>query len=182
MDYETPTLELVPIFNELSEVFPDDLPGVLPEREIDFGIDLLPDTQHISTLPYHMALEELKELKEQLEDLLNKGFIRPSISPWGAPVLFVQKKDGSLHLMNGVFREYLDMFVIVFIDDLLIYSRSEDEHADHLRIVLQVLKDQQISEKFNKCEFWIRYVGFLGHIVSRKGIEVYPKKSDAVKS
>ncbi|WMV58889.1 hypothetical protein MTR67_052274 [Solanum verrucosum] len=80
------------------EVFPDDLPGVPPEREIDFGIDFLPDTQPISILPYRMAPVELKELKEQLKDLLDKGFITPSISPWGAPVLFVKKKADSLKM------------------------------------------------------------------------------------
>ncbi|WMV25462.1 hypothetical protein MTR67_018847 [Solanum verrucosum] len=74
------------------------------------------------------------------------------------------------------------MFVIVFIDDILIYSRSEDDHTNHLRIVLQVLKDQQLFAKFSKCEFWLIYVAFLGHIASGKGIEVDPKKTDAVKS
>ena len=76
----------------------DDLPGIPPDREIEFGIDLLPDTQPISILPYRMAPTELKELKEQLKDLLDKGFIRPSICPWGASVLFVRKKDGSLRM------------------------------------------------------------------------------------
>ncbi|WMV38342.1 hypothetical protein MTR67_031727 [Solanum verrucosum] len=95
---ETPTLKSVPVVNEFSEVFPDDLFGVPPEREIDFGIDLLPDTQPISIPPYKMAPTEIKELKEQLNDLLDKGFIRLSISPWGAPVLFVKKKDGSLRM------------------------------------------------------------------------------------
>ena len=95
---ESPTLESVPVVSEFPEVFPEDLPGVPPEREIDFGIDLLPDTQPISIPPYRMAPTELKELKEQLKDLLDKGFIRPSISPWGAPVLFVKKKDGSLRM------------------------------------------------------------------------------------
>ncbi|KAH0725172.1 hypothetical protein KY284_001037 [Solanum tuberosum] len=126
------------------------------------------DTQPISTRLYHMALAELKELKEQLKDLLDKGFIRSTISPWGAPVMFV--------------RQYLDMFLIVFIDDILMYSKSENQHVDHLRIVLQVLKDQQLFAKFSKCEFWLRSVAFLGHIVSSKGIEVDPNKTDAVKS
>ena len=80
------------------DVFPVDLPSIPPEWEIDFGIDLLLDTQHISIPPYRMAPAELNELKEQLKDLLDKGFIRPSISPWGAPVLFVKKKNGSLHM------------------------------------------------------------------------------------
>ncbi|KAH0655125.1 hypothetical protein KY290_030926 [Solanum tuberosum] len=96
--FESPTLESIPVVNEFPEVFPDDLPGVPPKREINFGIDLLPDTQPISIPPYKMAPAELKELKEQLKDLLDKGFIRLSISPWGAPVLFVKKKDGSLRM------------------------------------------------------------------------------------
>ncbi|KAH0722292.1 hypothetical protein KY290_004974 [Solanum tuberosum] len=87
-----------------------------------------------------------------------------------------------MNLMNIVFRQYLDMFVIVFIDDILIYSRSENEYMDHLRIVLQVLKDHQVFAKFSKCEFWLRSVPFLGHIVSNKGIEVDPKKTNAFKS
>ncbi|WMV54832.1 hypothetical protein MTR67_048217 [Solanum verrucosum] len=185
----------------------EDLLGVPPEREIDFGIDLLPDTQPISIPHYRMAPAELKELKEQLKDLLDKGFIRPSISPWGAPVLINHLFDqlqGASHfskidprsgyhqlrvrdsdipktafrtryghyelivmssgltdapaafmdLMNIVFKQYLDLFAIVFIDDILIYSRNEEEHASHLRVVLQTLKDRQLFAKFNKCDFW----------------------------
>lgn len=263
---ETPTLHSVNIVNEFSDVFLDDLPGIPPDREIEFGIDLLPDTHPISIPPYRMAPAELKELKEQLKDLLDKGFIRPSVSPWGAPVLFVRKKDGSLRmcidyrqlnkvtiknkyplpriddlfdqlqgasyfskidlrsgyhqlkvrecdilkttfrtryghfeflvmsfgltnapaafmdLMNRVFRPYLDMFVIVFIDDILVYSRSEDEHSDHLRTVLQTLRDHKLFAKFSKCEFWLRSVAFLGHIISSEGIRVDPQKTEAVKN
>ncbi|KAH0709210.1 hypothetical protein KY284_010637 [Solanum tuberosum] len=87
-----------------------------------------------------------------------------------------------MDLMNRVFRQYLDMFVIVFIDDILIYSISDDEHIAYLKIVLQILKDQQLFAKFSKCEFWLRSVAFLYHIVSNKGIEVDPKNTDAVKS
>ena len=83
---------------DFSDVFPDDLPGLPPQREIDFAIELAPGTEPISKAPYRMAPAELKELKEQLQDLLDKGFIRPSVSPWGAPVLFVKKKDGSMRL------------------------------------------------------------------------------------
>ncbi|KAH0709559.1 hypothetical protein KY284_010986 [Solanum tuberosum] len=235
---ETPTLKSIPMVNEFPEVFPDDLPGVPPEREIEFRIDLLPDTQPISIPLYKMAPAELKELKEQLKDLLDKGFIRASISPWGAPVFFVKKKDGSLRmcidyrqlnkitiknkypipriddlfnqlqgashfskmdlrsvmsfgltnapttfmdLMNRVFKQYLDLFVIVFIDDILIYSWNEEEHASHLRVVLQTLKDRQLFTKFNKCEFWLQSVAFLGHIVSSEGIRVDSQKIEAVK-
>ena len=93
---ETPFLESVPVVCEFPEVFPKDLLGVPPEREIDFGIDLLLDTQPIP--PYRIAPAELKKLKEQFKDLLDKGFIRPSISPWGVPILFVKKKDCSLRM------------------------------------------------------------------------------------
>ncbi|KAH0657090.1 hypothetical protein KY285_031972 [Solanum tuberosum] len=215
----------------------DDLPGIPPEREIDFGIDLLPDTQPISIPPYQIASIELKKLKEQLKDLLDKGFIRPhyrQLNRYPLPRiddLFDQLQGTSyfskidlrsgyhqlrmkendilktafklgmvimiflvmslgltnapaafMDLMNRVFRQYLDMFVIVFIDDIFIYSRSEGEQIGHLRTVLQILKDQQLFAKFSKCEFWIRSVDFFGHIVSSKGIEVDPKKTDAVKS
>ncbi|KAH0661218.1 hypothetical protein KY284_026149 [Solanum tuberosum] len=95
--FETPILESIPGDNEFPEVFLQDLPRVPPEREINFGIDLLPDTQPISIPPYRMAPAELKELKEQLKDLLDKGFIKPSILRWGAPMLFVKKKDGASH-------------------------------------------------------------------------------------
>ncbi|WMV30399.1 hypothetical protein MTR67_023784 [Solanum verrucosum] len=87
-----------------------------------------------------------------------------------------------MDLMNMVFRQYLDMFVILCIDDILIYIRSEDEHTDHLRIVLQFLKDQHLFTMFSKCKFWLRSVAFLGHIVYIKGNEVDPKKKDSVKS
>ena len=74
--------------------------------------------------------------------------------------------------MNRVFKQYLDLFVIVFIDDILIYSRSEEEHASHLRVVLQTLKDRQLFAKFSKCEFWLQSIAFLGHIISSKAIRV----------
>ena len=96
--FETPTLELVPVVCDFPKVFPEDLPRFFSEREIDFGIDLLPNTQPISIPPYRMALANLKELKEQLKVLLDKGFIRPSISPWGAPILFAKMKDGPLRM------------------------------------------------------------------------------------
>ena len=89
-------LEDIPIVKEFPDVFPDDISGLPPDREMEFTIDLIPGTELISIPPYRMAPTELRKLKAQLEELLSKGFIRPSISPWGAPVLFVKKKDGSL--------------------------------------------------------------------------------------
>ena len=87
-----------------------------------------------------------------------------------------------MYLMNRVFREYLDSFVLVFIDDILIYSKTKEEHEQHLRLTLQVLRQHQLYAKFNKCEFWLRSVTFQGHVVSDKGVEVDPRKIEAVKN
>ncbi|KAF5790284.1 putative nucleotidyltransferase, Ribonuclease H [Helianthus annuus] len=211
-----------------------------------------------------MAPLELKELKEQLQELLELGFIRPSVSPWGAPVLFMKKKDGSMRLcidyrelnkitirnryplpriddlfdqlqgakcfskidlrsgyhqlkikdsdipksafrtryghyeflvmpfgltnapavfmdlMNRVFHEFLDKFVIVFIDDILVYSKSKEEHEYHLRTVLEILRQKKLYAKFSKCEFWLNQVAFLGHVVSAEGISMDPAKVEAI--
>ena len=91
-------LDDIPVVREFSDVFPKDLLGIPIDREIEFSIDLLLGTSPISKAPYRMALTELKELKDQLQELLEKGFIRPSASPWGAPVLFMKKKDGTMRL------------------------------------------------------------------------------------
>ena len=95
---EAKTQEEVPVVCEYPDVFPEELPGMPPDRDIEFVIDLLPGTGPIAKRPYRMATDELKELKEQLRELQEKGYIRPSSSPWGSPVLFVRKKDGSLRM------------------------------------------------------------------------------------
>ena len=95
---QRPKLEDIPVVNEFPEVFPEELPGLPPDREIEFKIDLIPRTAPISKAPYRMAPSELNELKSQLQELLDKGYIRPSHSPWGAPILFVKKKDGSMRM------------------------------------------------------------------------------------
>nr|GFC90586.1 putative reverse transcriptase domain-containing protein [Tanacetum cinerariifolium] len=87
-----------PIVSEFPDVFPDELPGIPPVHEVEFSIELIPGAEPISKAPYRMAPLELKELKDQLQELLERGFIHPSVSPWGAPVLFVKKKDGSMRL------------------------------------------------------------------------------------
>nr|GEW14387.1 putative reverse transcriptase domain-containing protein [Tanacetum cinerariifolium] len=237
-----PSLKTHPVVRDFSDVFLEELSRIPHECEVEFGIELVSGTQPISKAPYHMALIELKELKEQLQELLNLGFIRLSVTPWGAHVLFLKKKDGSMRLcinyrklncvtirnryslpriddlldqlqdakffskidlrssyhrlrvkkqdipktgfrtrdghyeflvmlfgltndlavfmdlMNRIFHEYLDKFVSVFIDDILVYSKMKEEHEEHLR-------------------------GFLGHIVSVDGITMDPAKiySDASK-
>ncbi|RVW32976.1 hypothetical protein CK203_095563 [Vitis vinifera] len=142
------------------DVLPDDLLGLPPEREVEFTIDLAPETTPISKAPYRMAPMELKELKIQLQELLDKGFIRPSVSPWGALALFVKKKDGSMRLCIN-YREL---------------NKSREEHERHLSIVLQTLRDKKLYAKLKKCEFWLDKVSFLGHVVTKDGISVDPGK------
>nr|GFC60128.1 hypothetical protein [Tanacetum cinerariifolium] len=107
---DVPSIHDQPIVSE----FPDELPGIPLVHEVEFNIELIPGAEPISKAPYRMTLIELKELKDQLQELLERGFIRPSVSPWGAPVLFVKKKNGSMRLsvfmdlMNRVFQEFLD--------------------------------------------------------------------------
>ncbi|KAA3461996.1 DNA/RNA polymerases superfamily protein [Gossypium australe] len=169
-----------------------ELAGLPPMREVEFGIDLLPGTTPISIALYRMAPTELKKLKSQLQELADRRFARPSFSHWGAHVLSVKKKDGMMRmcidyrqlnkidLRSGYYqfrvkdsdilktpfrtRPYLDRFVVVFIDDILIYSWDETEHAEHLRIVLQTLREKQFYAKFSICEFWLHEVirSFLG--------------------
>ena len=95
---QTPKIEEISVVNEYKVVFPDELPGLPPDMEIEFTIDLVPGTAPLSKAPYRMPPAEMKELATKLQDLLEKGVIRPSVSPWGALVLFVKKKDGSMRL------------------------------------------------------------------------------------
>nr|GEY44417.1 hypothetical protein [Tanacetum cinerariifolium] len=188
---EEKRLEDVPIVQDFSKVFPEDLPGLPPTRQVEFQIDLIPGAAPVARAPYRLAPSEMKELSDQL----------PSSSPWGAPVLFVKKKDGLfwmcidyqelnkltvknpifMDLMNRVCKPYLDKFVIVFIDDILIYSKNEQEHGEHLKLVLELLKKEKLYAKFSKCEFWITKVQFLGHMIDSRGIHVDPAKIESVK-
>ncbi|GKA33324.1 putative reverse transcriptase domain-containing protein [Tanacetum coccineum] len=255
----------VPIVRDFPEVFPEDLPGLPPVRPVEFQIDLIPGAAPVARAPYRLAPSEMKELSEQLQELSDKSFIRPSSSPWGAPVLFVKKKDGSfrmcidyrelnkltvknryplpriddlfdqlqgssiyskidlrsgyhqlrvreqdipktafrtryghyefqvmpfgltnapavfMDLMNRVCKPYLDKFVIVFIDDILIYSKNEKEHEEHLKAILGLLKEEKLYAKFSKCDFWIPKVQFLGHVIDSRGIHVDPAKIESIK-
>ena len=102
---EQVNFENIPVIMEFPDVFPEELPGVPPEREVDLSIEVVQGTTPISRAPYRMALTELKELKTKLQELLDKGFIRPSVSPWGAPVLFVKKKDDTLRMCNDYWKK-----------------------------------------------------------------------------
>ncbi|KAH0672917.1 hypothetical protein KY290_026661 [Solanum tuberosum] len=123
-----------------------------------------------------MAPAVLKELKEQLKGLADKGFIRPimSFGLTNAPATF-------MYLMNTMFKQYLDLVILIFIDNILIYIRNEEEDVTDLRVVLQTLKDRQLFTKFSKCNFWLQFVAFLGHIVFSEGIQVDSQKLEAVK-
>ncbi|KAH0689070.1 hypothetical protein KY289_016428 [Solanum tuberosum] len=187
---ESPTLESVLVVNEFPEVFPDDLLGVHPKREIEFGIYLLPDTQPISIPPYRMALAELKELKEQQ---LNKVTIKNKYLIPRIDDLFDQLQGAShfskidlrsgYHHLKSV-QAYLDLFVIIFIDDILIYSRNEEEHASHLRVVLQTLKDRHEgirvdSQKIEEVKQWPRPT-FATNIRSFLGLAGYYRRFEEV--
>nr|XP_016469213.1 PREDICTED: uncharacterized protein LOC107791632 [Nicotiana tabacum] len=155
-----PRLEYsVLVVREFPEVFFADLSSMPPDRDIDFCIDLVSDTHPISILPYSMGPTELMELEEQLKDLLDKEFIRSSVSRWGASVLFVKKKDGSTRMC--IHYRQLNKVTI----------KNTEEYEKHMQIVLQTLKDCQLYDKFLKCEFWLDSVAFLGHVVSSDGIK-----------
>jgi hypothetical protein len=257
-------LENIPVVYDYPNIFAEVTIGLPPDREIEFTIDLMSVTQPIHKAPYRMAPSELKELKKQLEDLVDRGFIYPSVSPWGAPILFVKKKDGCLRLcidyrelnqvtiknkyplpriddlfdqlkeatffskidlrsgyhqlkvkeadipktvictrydhyeflvmpfgvtnapsvfmdlINWVFHKYLDWFVVVFIDDILVYSSNHEDHGEHLKTVLGILREKKLFAKLKKCEFWLEKVSFLGHVISKDGVAVDPSKIEAV--
>ncbi|GKB19882.1 reverse transcriptase domain-containing protein [Tanacetum coccineum] len=178
-------VEDVPVIRDFPEVFPDDLPGLPPLWQVEFKIDLVPRATHVARAPYRVAPSEMKELFDQLQELSEKGFIRLSSSPWGALVKFVKKKDGTflfMDLMNRVCKPYLDNFVIAFIDDIVIYSKNKDEHEEHLKTILQLLKKEKMYANFSKCDFWLDSVQFLGHMIDSKGVHVDPAKIEAIKN
>ncbi|GJY28010.1 putative reverse transcriptase domain-containing protein [Tanacetum coccineum] len=154
---------------DFPEVFPDDLSGLPPIREIEFRVDLIPGAIPVTKSPYRLAPSEVEELSGQLKELQDKVFIRPSSSPWGALVLFVKKKDGSFRI------PYLDKFVIVFIDDILIYSRTREEHEMHLGLVLELLKKEKMYAKFFKCESGCKKYSFLGMLRIRLCVDAKRK-------
>ncbi|GJZ52711.1 putative reverse transcriptase domain-containing protein [Tanacetum coccineum] len=263
---DEPKLSDIYVVRDYVDVFPEDLSGLPPQRKVEFRIDLVSGATPVAKSLYRLASSEMQELSRQLQELQDKGFIRPSHSPWGALVLFVKKKDGSfrmcidykelnkltvknryplpriddlydqlqgsccfskidlrsgyhqlrvpeddipkttfrtryghfeftvmpfgltnrptvfMDLINQVCKPYLDKFVIVFIDDILIYSKTKEDHEVHLRLVLKLLRKEKLYAKFSKCEFWLQEVHFLGHVVNQSGIYMDPGKIEAVKN
>ncbi|GJY45733.1 putative reverse transcriptase domain-containing protein [Tanacetum coccineum] len=227
-------LKDVSTVRDFLEVFLEDLPGLPPTRQVEFQIDLVPGAALVARAPYRLAPSEMEELSTQLQELSDKGFIRPSSLPWGASVLiddlFDQLQGSSVYskidlrsgyhqlrvrdedipktafrtryghyefqvmpfglpnapamfmdLMNRVCRPYLDKFVIVFIDDILVYSKTKEEHDSHLRLILELLKKEELYTKFSKCDFWLSKVQFLGHVIDSEGIHVDPAKIESIK-
>ncbi|GKE87180.1 putative reverse transcriptase domain-containing protein [Tanacetum coccineum] len=111
----------------------------------------------------------MQELSAQLQELQDKGFVRPIHSPWEAPVLFVKKKDGALR-MSAMSALLLKDRPSVRLSSAPIYSKSKDEHEVHLRLVLELLKKEELYAKFSMCKFWLQEVKFLGHMVNQNGI------------
>ncbi|GJU16126.1 hypothetical protein Tco_1144092 [Tanacetum coccineum] len=193
---EKKRLEDVPIVQDFPEVFPEDLSGLPPTRQVEFQIDLVPSAAPVARAPYRLAPSEMKELSEQLKKLSDKGFIRPSSSPSGAPVLFVKKKDGSFRMcidyreLNKLKRTRYGHYEFqvmpfgltnapaVFMD---LMNRNKQEHEEHLKIILELLKKEELYAKFSKCEFWIPKVQFLGHVIDSEGIHVDPAKIESIK-
>ncbi|GJZ05913.1 putative reverse transcriptase domain-containing protein [Tanacetum coccineum] len=220
---EEKRLEDVPTVRDFPEVFPEDLPGLPPTRQVEFQIDLVPGAAPVARAPYRLAPSELQELSTQLQELSSKGFIRPSSSPWGAPVLFVKKKDGSfwmcidyrelnkltvknqypLSRINALFDQLQWSRVYSKIDlrsgyhqlrvreeDILkknlghatiTISFNKEEQAEHLKLILELLKKEELYAKFSKCEFWLLKVQFLGHVIDSEGIHVDPAKIESIK-
>ncbi|GKD10826.1 putative reverse transcriptase domain-containing protein [Tanacetum coccineum] len=188
-------LEDVPVIRDILEVFLGDLPGLPPPQQVEFRIDLIPGAAPVAHALYHLAPSEMKELSRQLQELLEKGFIRLSSSPWGAlvtrygyyefqvmPFGLTNAPAVFMDLMNRVCKPYLDKFMVVFIDDILIYSKNKEENGEHLKIILKLLKKEQLYAKFSKCDFWLEYVQFLGHVIDNKGIHVDSAKVEAVRN
>ncbi|GJR62242.1 putative reverse transcriptase domain-containing protein [Tanacetum coccineum] len=179
-------LKDVPIVRDFPEVFPEDLPGLPPARPVEFQIDLIPGAAPVARAPYRLAPSEMKELSEQLQELSDKGFIRPSSSPWGAPVLFVKKKDGSFRMCID-YRELNKLTVknrypLPRIDDLFDQLQGS---SIYLKIDLKSdyhhLRKEKLYAKFSKCEFWIPKIQFLGHVIDSRGIHVDPTKIESIR-
>ncbi|GJX51360.1 putative reverse transcriptase domain-containing protein [Tanacetum coccineum] len=178
-------LDDIRVVRDFPEVFPDDLSGLPPVREIEFRIYLIPGASPVVKSPYRLAPSKMLELSNQLKELQEKGFIRPSHSSWGAPVLFVKKKDGAMRMCID-YRELNKLtiknrYTLPRIDDLF-DQLQEEEHEVHLKTILDLLKKEKLYAKFSKCEFWLKEVQFLGHVVNRDGIHVDPSKVESVKN
>ena len=146
--------------------------------------DLFDQLQGVSYFSMIDLISGYHQLKVRGEDIQKMTF-QTRYGHYELFVIYFCLTDGPatfIDLMNRMFQSCLDSFVIVFIDDILVYSKNEGEHMEHLRVVLQVLKENQLFAKYGKCEFWWRSVAFLGHTISSEGIEFDPRKIEALKN
>nr|GEZ07636.1 hypothetical protein [Tanacetum cinerariifolium] len=184
-----------------------DLPGLPPTRQIEFQIDLVPGAAPVAQSSYRLAPSEMQELSTKLQELSDKGFYSKidlrsgyhqlrfheedipktafrtryghyefQLMPFGLTNVLVVFMD----LMNRVCKPYLDKVVIVFIDDILIYSKNRKEHEGNLNLILRLLKKEELFAKFSKCEYWLSKVKFLSHVIDSEGIRVDPAKIESV--
>ncbi|GKB86823.1 hypothetical protein Tco_0959095, partial [Tanacetum coccineum] len=160
-----------------SQLFPEDLPGIPPARQEKFRIDLIPGVAPIARAPYQLAPSEMKELSNQLKEISDKGFIRPSSSPWKAP-LRVHEEDIPKTAFRTRYGHY-EFQVTPF--GLTNAPAKKKEHEEHLKVILELLKKEESYAKFSKCEFWIPKVQFLGHVSDSQGIHVDPAKIESIK-
>ncbi|GJW19838.1 putative reverse transcriptase domain-containing protein [Tanacetum coccineum] len=244
MKVNEPKLKDIPVVRKFPGVFPEDLSGLPPSREVEFHIDLIPGAMPIAKSPYHLAPTGMQELSNQLNELqekdyreLNKltiknryslpriidmfdqlqesryfskidlrsgyhalrvreedipktafrtryGHFEFMVMPFGltnAPTVFMDLK-------NCICKSYLDKFVIVFIDHLLIYSKSKEEHEVHMKLIMELLEREKLFRKFSKCQFWMQELYFLGHVVKSEElfsdydyeIRYHPRKANVV--
>ncbi|GJZ29874.1 putative reverse transcriptase domain-containing protein [Tanacetum coccineum] len=208
---EEKRLEDVPTVRDFLEVFPEDFPGLPPTRQVEFQIDLVPGASPMARAPYRLAPSELQELSTQLQELSDKGFIRPSSSLWEPQSCLSKRKilfgcvlitlQGSsvyskIDLRSGyhqlrvrdedipktAFRTrygHYEFQVMPF--GLTNAPTSEEEHAEHLKLILELLKKEELYAKFSKCEFWLSKVQFLGHVIDSEGIHVDLAKIESIK-
>nr|GEY43871.1 hypothetical protein [Tanacetum cinerariifolium] len=195
-----------PVEFQIDLVFLEELPGLPPPRPVEFQIDLVPGAAPVARTPYRLALSEMRELSVQLQELsvyskidLQSGYHQLCIKEEDIPITTFRTWYGHfelqvmpfgltnapavfMDLMNRVCKPYLDKFSIVVIDDILVYSKDEEEHGKHLKIILELLKKERLYAKFSKCDFWLDLVQFLGHVIDRSGVYVDPAKIEAIKN
>ena len=151
-----------------------------PLSKIDYLFDQLRGAKIFSKIDLRSGYHQVRIKEEDISKTtfrMRYGHYEFTVVSFGltnAPATF-------MCLMNGIFRKYLDKFIIVFLDDILIYSKSEEEHEEHLRITLQVLRENQLYAKLSKCSFYQRQIQYLGHIISEEGISIDPSKIEAIK-
>ncbi|GKD13696.1 putative reverse transcriptase domain-containing protein [Tanacetum coccineum] len=204
-------LEDIPVVREFLEIFPEDLPGLPPVRQVEFQIDLIPGVTPVARALYRLAPSEMQEPSNQLQELAHRGSsvyskihlrsgynqlrVRNEDIPKNAfrtryvhyefqvmPFSLTNAPAVFMDLMNRVCKPYLDKFIKVFIDDILIYSRNKEEHVNHLRIILELLKKEKLYAKFSKCDLRIHIMQFLGHLIDSQGLHVDPAKIETVKN